>query len=165
MNAAAQSQPSSQPELQSANTTAVARPIACACKAHTRASWVFQILAAIVLGQTLFFKFSGAEEARFIFTTLGVEPWGRLAAGVFELIAVVLLLVPRTAVFGAALSVGLMVGALGAHFGQLGISVKGDGGLLFGLAWVVTLSSAAILWFRKPEVLWYAGRGLKLIGR
>lgn len=115
------------------------------------ASWLAQIAAAAILGQTLFFKFTGAPEAKFIFTTLGVEPWGRIGAGVTELIAVVLLLVPRTAIFGAALGIGLMIGAIGSHLTKLGIVVKDDGGLLFGLAISTLVLSIAVLILRRKQ--------------
>ncbi len=115
-------------------------------------SWALQILAALILGQTLFFKFTGAEEARFIFETLGVEPWGRYFAGVMELVAVVLLLIPRTAVFGAALAVGLMLGAIASHLGPLGVQVLDDGGLLFGLAIVTLVASVGVLVLRRRQI-------------
>lgn len=116
-------------------------------------SWVLQIIAAVILAQTLFFKFSGAEEPKFIFSTLGVEPWGRWAAGVSELLAVILLLTPRTVVLGAGLSVAMMVGAIGAHLGPLGISVKNDGGLLFGLGVAVLISASVVLILRRSQVM------------
>jgi len=115
-------------------------------------SWILQIAAAIILAQTLFFKFTGAEESRYIFTTLGVEPWGRIASGCAELVAVLLLLVSRTAVVGALLSLGVMTGAIGAHLTKLGLVVKDDGGLLFGLALTVFACSAAILALRRREI-------------
>jgi uncharacterized membrane protein YphA (DoxX/SURF4 family) len=115
-------------------------------------SWFLQIVAALILAQTLFFKFSGAEESKFIFRTLGVEPWGRWATGVLELVAVVLLVLPGWAVFGALLSVGLMAGAIFSHLTKLGIAVQGDGGLLFGLAVVVLLSGAGVVWLRRFEL-------------
>ncbi len=119
-------------------------------------SWVLQILAAAILAQTLFFKFTGSEESKFIFSTLGMEPWGRIGTGVAELVAVVLLLVPGTAALGAAMALGLMVGAIGSHLTKLGIVVKGDGGLLFGLAVTVFVSSAAILLLRRAEIVRFA---------
>jgi hypothetical protein len=67
-------------------------------RAANISSWVGQITAAVILGQTLFFKFTGAPESKYIFTTLGIEPWGRIGTGILELITVVLLLSPRTAV-------------------------------------------------------------------
>lgn len=118
----------------------------------TIASWVLQILAAAILGQTLFFKFTGAPEARHIFETLGVEPWGRYFTGAFELIAVVLLLIPRTAVFGSALAIALMLGAIGSHLGPLGIEVLDDGGTLFGMAITTLLASVGVLVLRGRQI-------------
>lgn len=122
------------------------------CAPKMYGSWAMQVVAAIILGQTLFFKFSGAEEPVYIFTTLGAEPWGRLGSAVVELIAVVLLLTPRLAIFGAALALGTMFGAIGAHLGPLGIVVKDDGGLLFGLAIVTLACALGVLWLRRRQV-------------
>ena len=118
----------------------------------TIASWIFQLIAAAILAQTLFFKFSGAEESKYIFATLGVEPWGRIASGCVELVAVVLLLTPRAVTLGALLAFGVMTGAIGSHLTKLGIVVKDDGGLLFALAVVVFLSSVAVLAIRRREI-------------
>jgi hypothetical protein len=127
-------------------------------------SWVLQVASAAILGQTLFFKFTGAPEAVHIFTTLGVEPWGRIGTGVMELIAVVLLLVPRLTVFGAALSVGLMVGAVGSHLGPLGIEVKDDGGLLFVLGLIVLVACSVVLVIRRHAAFSLLGQVLRLLG-
>lgn len=119
-------------------------------------SWALQLAVAGILLQTLFFKFTGAEESVYIFTTLGVEPWGRIGSGVVELIAAVLLLVPATAPFGALLTMGLMAGAIGSHLAILGIEVRGDGGLLFGLALAAFAGSAVVLLIRRAQVLFLA---------
>ncbi|MGK2862707.1 MAG: DoxX family protein [Chitinophagaceae bacterium] len=112
--------------------------------------WVLRILASLILLQTLFFKFSGAEESVYIFSTIGMEPWGRIASGVLELMASVLILYPRTTILGAALGAGLMSGALFFHFTSLGISVRGDGGQLFIYALLVFISCILLLLiFRK----------------
>lgn len=121
-------------------------------KGVTTLSWTCQIVAAAILAQTLLFKFSGAEESVYIFRTLCVEPWGRYASGVMELLAAVLLLTPATAAVGGAMGVGIMLGAIGAHATRLGVSVKGDGGMLFGLAMTVLVSCAAVLWIRRAEL-------------
>ncbi|MFT4649694.1 MAG: hypothetical protein ACI9X4_002935 [Glaciecola sp.] len=118
----------------------------------TRIAWAAQIVAAIILGQTLFFKFTAAPEAVALFTKLGVEPWGRVALGVVELIAVILLLVPRTAVLGSALTLGLMVGALGSHLTKLGIEVEGDGGALFTMAVIAFVAGLTATWIRRKEL-------------
>ena len=121
-------------------------------KAWNVVSWGLQLVVAAILLQTLFFKFTGAAESVYIFSTLGVEPWGRIASGVVELLASVLLLVPSTATIGAALALAVMAGAIASHLAVLGIEVQGDGGLLFGLALVVFVVSAAILILRRNDI-------------
>jgi hypothetical protein len=120
-------------------------------KPETIVSWILQIVVAAILFQTLFFKFSGAEESVYIFSTLGVEPWGRLLAATIELLAVGLILYPPTAIYGALLSLGVISGALASHV-KLGLIVKDDGGLLFVLAVIVFLSSLAVVYLRRSEI-------------
>jgi len=115
-------------------------------------SWIARVVAALILLQTLFFKFTGAPESIYIFSQLGVEPWGRFLAGISELIAAVLLLVPRTAWMGAGMGLGVMSGALLSHVFVLGIDVQGDGGLLFGLGVVVFLACAVTLFIHKKDI-------------
>ena len=115
-------------------------------------SWVLQLAAAGILMQTLFFKFTGADESVYIFSALGAEPWGRIGSGVGELIASVLLLVPSTASLGAVIALGVMSGAILSHLLVLGVAVKGDGGLLFGLALIVFASSATVLAIRRAQL-------------
>jgi len=121
---------------------------------HTSAvvTWGLQLVVAGILLQTLFFKFTAAPESVYIFSTLGIEPWGRIGSGIAELVAAVLLLVPATAALGAALSLAVIAGALVSHLTVLGIEVQGDGGLLFGLAVVVFVASGAILVVRRYEL-------------
>lgn len=116
---------------------------------------IYQIcraLAALILLQTLYFKFSGAPESVYIFTTVGAEPAGRIGSGVVELLAAVFLFVPRYNWLGAGLAAGVMLGAIGSHLTVLGIEVMGDGGLLFSLACIVFLCAMFILWVRKSEL-------------
>lgn len=108
------------------------------------APWVLRIVAALIMLQTLYFKFSGAEESVYIFSQLGMEPWGRIGTGILELIASILILYPRTTFFGSVLAIGLMSGAIVAHLTRLGISVKNDGGQLFIYALLVLLSSVIL---------------------
>ncbi len=128
-------------------------------RGETVVSWLLQVAVAGILVQTLFFKFTGAEESVYIFSTVGqfvnipgVEPWGRIASAVVELMASLLLLVPATASAGAILAMGVMSGAIGSHLLILGIEVKGDGGLLFGLALAVFIGSAIVLGLRRAEI-------------
>ena len=113
--------------------------------------WVARLAAAVILLQTLFFKFSGAPESVYIFQTLGAEPWGRYGSGAAELVAAVLLLIPRTGLYGGLLSAAVMIGAIGAHLTRLGIEVQGDGGTLFGLAVVVLVSALTVVWLRRKD--------------
>lgn len=114
--------------------------------------WVLRLAAAVIMLQTLFFKFSGSEESVYIFSTLGMEPWGRIGTGVFELIASILLLWPRTTAFGALLGIGLMSGAIFFHLTTLGIEIKGDGGLLFLYAVIVLICSAVLLYVYQDQI-------------
>lgn len=103
--------------------------------------WGVRILAAIILLQTLFFKFTASPESVYIFSKVGMEPWGRILVGVLELITGILLMIPRTAWLGAILGFGLMAGAVGMHLTLLGIEVMDDGGYLFFLALTVMACS------------------------
>jgi uncharacterized membrane protein YphA (DoxX/SURF4 family) len=118
------------------------------------ASWILRIAAAVILLQTLFFKFTGARESVYIFSTLGVEPWGRIASGIIELIAAVLLLLPRTTVLGAGLAILVMLAAIGSHVTKLGITLPAvdDHGELFGLAVLVLLCSGTVLYLHRGEL-------------
>lgn len=115
-------------------------------------SWALQLLVAFLLGQTLFFKFTGAPESVALFEALGAEPLGRFGTGAAELVAVILLLVPRTAALGGLLGMGLMTGAIGAHLFRLGVVWQDDGGVLFGMAVTAFLASATIVFLRRSEL-------------
>jgi putative oxidoreductase len=116
---------------------------------------LFQIcraVAAIILVQTLFFKFTAAPESVYIFTKVGAEPLGRIGSGVVELLAAILLFVPGLVWLGAGLALGVISGAILSHLTLLGIEVQGDGGLLFILACVVFVCSLFILWVKRLEL-------------
>ena len=115
-------------------------------------SWLLRLVAAAILLQTLFFKFTGAPESVYIFETLGIEPWGLFGSGIAELVASALLLLPRTKVYGALLALGVIAGAVLSHLTRLGIEVQGDGGLLFILALVVLAASAGLVWIHRDEL-------------
>lgn len=116
-------------------------------------TWVLRLVAAVILLQTLFFKFTAAPESVYIFSQLGMEPWGRIGIGVGELITGILLLIPRTGWLGALGGVGLMTGAIFFHLTILGIEVQGDGGTLFAMALVVFVSCLVLLWIYRREVI------------
>lgn len=121
-------------------------------KTQTGISWGLQLLVAGILLQTLFFKFTAAEESVYIFSALGAEPWGRIGSGVIELVAASMLLVPALVPYGALLTMGVMAGAIMSHLTVLGIEVKGDGGLLFGLALTAFAGSATVLILRRASL-------------
>jgi len=126
-------------------------------------SWIAQIVIVAILGQTLFFKFTGAPETKALFDVLGAEPMGRLATASFELLAVVLLLIPRTIVYGAGVSMFVILGAIFAHLTKLGVSIDPAalgrpelqplaGPSLFIMAVVVLALSVAILLIRRRQL-------------
>jgi len=115
-------------------------------------SWTCRVVAAVILLQTLYFKFTGAEESVYIFTKVGLEPWGRYATGVAELFAATLILFPRTAWLGAAIAAGVMLGAIGSHLTKLVIVVKDDGGLLFTLAIIVFVTALMTLFIHRRQI-------------
>lgn len=115
--------------------------------------WILRLLAAVILLQTLYFKFSAAPESIYIFSKLGIEPWGRIGTGILELIAGILLLIPATTVFGALLAIGLMAGAIFFHIAKLGIIVQNDGGQLFIYALLVFASSIALVIIYRNDLL------------
>ena len=113
---------------------------------------LLRIVPAVILLQTLFFKFSAAPESVYIFEQLGMEPWGRIGLGIIELIVAVLILVPKTTWLGALLGVGIMLGAVLSHLTKLGIVVQNDGGSLFILALVTLLFCLILAWQRRPNI-------------
>ena len=114
--------------------------------------WLLRVLAAIILLQTLYFKFSAAPESIYIFSKLGMEPWGRISVGILELIAGILILVPATTPYGALLATALMAGAIFFHLTKLGISVQNDGGQLFIYALLVLVSSTVLVVIHRSNL-------------
>ena len=115
-------------------------------------SWVLRLAAAGILLQTLFFKFTAAPESVYIFTKVGLEPWGRIGSGVVELIAALLILSPRLTWLGSTIAIGVMAGAIISHLTLLGIEVQGDKGLLFALAVVVFVAAAINLFLHRNQI-------------
>lgn len=114
--------------------------------------WILRIAASVILLQTLYFKFSAAEESIYIFTALGVEPYGRIGSAIAELIVVILILIPKTTWIGALGGIGVMTGAILSHVFVLGLVVKDDGGLLFSLAIITLLCCLGLLYFNKNKL-------------
>lgn len=127
-------------------------------------SWALRIIAAVILLQTLYYKFTGHPDSIYIFSQLGMEPWGRIGTGIAELIISALLIIPRTAWLGAVGGIGVISGAVLAHLTKLGIEVNGDGGVLFGLAVAVLVCCLLVLWLHKQELFSFL-KSKKLISK
>ncbi len=115
-------------------------------------SWILRLLAAIILLQTLFFKFTAADESVFIFTQMGIEPWGRIVTGIAELIAAIFILNRATLLLGALLGMGIMTGAILSHIVILGIEIQEDGGQLFIYASLVWLSCVILILMNRQQL-------------
>ena len=113
---------------------------------------VLRLIVALILIQTLRFKFTGHEDSIYIFSTVGLEPYGRIGIGIVELISGVLLLIPKTAWLGALSAMGVLGGAILMHLTILGIEVKDDGGLLFGTAIFTFILAAIIFWINRKDI-------------
>ncbi len=113
---------------------------------------IVALIAAIIMLQTLFYKFTGSAESIYIFSTLGIEPWGRIGAGISELIASIFLLIPRTRLLGAIMGLGIMLGAIAAHILVLGVAVQGDGGKLFILALLTFIACVVLLINNRKQI-------------
>jgi len=111
-----------------------------------------RIVVAIILVQTLRYKFTAHPDSVYIFTSIGFEPYGRIGIGVLELIAAILILIPKTVWLGSLLSLGLISGAILIHLTSLGIEINGDGGILFYMAIVVFVLSFILLWMNRKSI-------------
>ena len=118
-------------------------------------SWICRVIVTVILFQTLFFKFTGAEESKYIFSTLmgpELEAYGRIGSGIVELFAVIMVLTPSKAWLGAVVALGTISGAIMGHLTMLGIVVKDDGGLLFTLAVTVFVLSGIVVLIHRREL-------------
>ena len=119
---------------------------------HKRIVFLIRIVIAIILIQTLRFKFTGHPDSIYIFSKVGLEPFGRIGIGIIELIAAILLLIPKTIYFGALISFGVISGAIIMHLTILGIEVNNDHGILFYTAVLVFILSAIIIWEERKNI-------------
>ena len=111
--------------------------------------WIFRLVAAGILLPVGSVKLAGGDVV--LFEMLGMEPHGRIIIGSIELVAALLLVSPQAAI-GALLAVGVMFGAIIAHFTVLGMNVGGDGGLRVMLLTVVFATSASVLIARRRDL-------------
>jgi uncharacterized membrane protein YphA (DoxX/SURF4 family) len=111
-----------------------------------------RIIVALILIQTLRFKFTAHPDSVFIFQKAGLEPYGRIGIGVLELIAGILLIIPKTVWIGATLTLGIISGAILMHLTKIGIEVNNDGGILFVTACTIFILSLIILFYHKKYI-------------
>lgn len=124
-------------------------------------SGILRVTVAVILIQTLYFKFSGHPESVHIFSALGIEPWGRIGLGIMELITALLILFPKTKVIGMVASLGIILGAVFSHILVLGLNVSNDGGALFTLALIVLIATTIFLTIHKNELISFVSKFLK----
>jgi len=125
-------------------------------------SLLLRITVAIIYIQTLYFKFTAHPDSVYIFTKMGVEPFGRISLGVIELIISIGILIPKTKYAAIVMSIAIVLGALMSHIFILGIIVNGDNGLLFSLACLIFLLSILLFIYHYDEIKLNANRILSL---
>ena len=111
-----------------------------------------RIVVAIILVQTLRYKFTAHPDSVYLFTSVGLEPYGRIGIGVLELISAILILIPKTVWLGSLISLGVISGAILIHLTSLGIEINGDGGILFYMAILVFVLSFILLWVNRKSI-------------
>ncbi|PCJ52579.1 MAG: DoxX family protein [Planctomycetota bacterium] len=114
-------------------------------------SWIFQIIAAIILGMAAWDKIVGTETSHYVFTTLEMEPAGRIIIASIESLAAIMLLSTSIPHMGAVLGLGVMMGAIIAHISKLGFDVNNDGGKMVMMMTVVIFSTIAIIFLHRSR--------------
>ena len=113
------------------------------------------LIAAGIMIETLFFKFTTAPESVYIFKRMGTEPWMRWVQGLWELAASIGLLVPGLRWAGGVLTTGAMAAAILSHMTWLGYSIQGDHGLLFSMALVTFTCGFTVMWTYRHHIPGY----------
>jgi uncharacterized membrane protein YphA (DoxX/SURF4 family) len=113
--------------------------------------WLIRITIAGILLQTLRYKFGGLPESIYIFSKIGIEPWGRIGSGIIELIASILILHPKTTGIGALIALLTMLGAIILHVTILGTEIGGSKGLFY-LAIITFTGSAILVWHFREQI-------------
>jgi putative oxidoreductase len=129
-------------------------------KAELITSWTCRLIAAAIMLETLFFKFTGAPESIYIFTKMNLESWWRYGQGIWELVAAILLLTPRLGWAGGILTLGAMGAAIVSHLTILGIQIQGDHGLLFAMAFATFTSGFIITYIHRRQIPSYTPASL-----
>ena len=136
-------------------------------------SWVLQVIVAAIFVMAGLPKLTGDEGSKALFEVLGAEPMGRLAAGVFELLAAVLILFPKTVAIGGVLSLGIISGAILSHFTKLGVSIDSvalgqpalepiNGPSMFIMAVIVFIASLGVVAIRRSQLPIIGSKGAAL---
>ncbi|WP_425389463.1 DoxX family protein [Ekhidna sp.] len=120
------------------------RPIFHSFKTKDLVHIIPRLIVAIILAQTLPFKFSGSEESVWIFEQIGWEPWGRYLIASIETVSTIFLLT-NYYIIGAIISLSIISAANFLHFTKLGFIVNDDGGTLFILSIIVIFCSLWIV--------------------
>lgn len=128
-------------------------------------NWIIRLVPVVIMLQTLYFKFSAAPESVYIFSKIGMEPYGRIGIGILELIASILILIPRTTLYGAVLGLGLMLGAIQFHVTELGVDVQNDGGKLFYLAVTVAVFCILLIVITRKQILSVFSKNKKAVAK
>lgn len=128
-------------------------------------NWIIRLVPVVIMLQTLYFKFSAAPESVYIFSKIGMEPYGRIGIGILELIASILILIPRTTLYGAVLGLGLMLGAIQFHVTKLGVDVQNDGGKLFYLAVTVAVFCILLIVINRKQILSVFSKNKKAVAK
>lgn len=114
---------------------------------------ITKLIIVILLLQTLFFKFTGAPESVYIFSELGLEPYGRIGIGIIELLISILIIIPKTTLIGAILGLGTILGAIFSHLFFLGVEIQNDGGLLFILSLIIFFCCLYLIYINRHNLL------------
>jgi len=110
-------------------------------------SWVLQLCIIALFAPAAYSKLTSHEASIALFTELGMEPTGRYVIGFLEAVACALLLMPNTAVHGAILSLGIMIGAVIAHFSKIGFN-----DMFAYFAIILVICSSAIIYLRRKQI-------------
>lgn len=135
---------------------------------HRLLTWPAAIYIAGIFLWYEQYKLTGNQGSVDLFTTItdwlyldGYEKPFRLSVAIAEIIASVLVVLPRTRMYGALLSLGIISGAIFFHVvSPLGIDPYQDGGTLFKEACAVWLCAGFILLSYRAELTQTLRRGL-----
>jgi putative oxidoreductase len=119
---------------------------------NTKVFLIIRIIVSLILLQTLQYKFTAHPDSVFIFSKIGLEPYGRIGIGILELIAAILILIPKSIWVGSLLSIGIISGAIIMHLTKLGIEINNDSGKLFYMALGILILSYLILWNERKTI-------------